>query len=636
MTADSFAADLAANDSLRSGLFTLCNAISHMGETDLSPEELLTLVARAIGGPGSAEGESGSEIPASMREAFLTGYAAWQNRLAPAIDSMETGDWPPAARNERGSPMLMDHAAPDSPVHPSIAGSAEPAISSPGRRTVQEALSLVSREQGPDSSTTRGLLAGANGEDLGAMTLAELKSFLEDIEHRVSRLGPHLDQLTSTFRSAAGASHKERSEGDIIPFPGPRKTQDPSATGDFNLDSFTHSQPGPADPLAVARVDDAFVASHAKAPDERPRGIDALVAAAPAWANASPTARAFDEDSFLARHAYLSPSRRPGTNAQPSLYFVETPAHPQPPLLTGLQPQIVAPVLTAPVLTMTAPTLPVTVQAPPLIGLDEDEDPLVSPMERLRATILRLSPRKVFAVLAGLTIFAGCLAGIIAYHTLHSGAVPQFKDIQPPVRFGTLSMPTPAADEAIQQSNTPATSNVPVAAKPVTAPLAAPAIPRPSLHLPQSWRLHSAAPHVTPAAVWPPVPQPAGRESTPQAQQPPVTVHTVTPSKSATTPAASDTAPLYVPAPTMIGYALSSPQPIYPTALAHGIAGTVAVEVVISRLGDVTSAHAVSGPAELRAAAVAAVHGWHFRPYVAEDGRAATVETTLQFYFKGN
>src|SRR5665213_14251 len=94
LTTDSFAADLAANDALRSGLFTLCNAISHMGEHDLSSEELLGLVARALCGAESAEGETGTQIPADMREVFLSGYSAWQNRDTQPITSFnEPQDW---------------------------------------------------------------------------------------------------------------------------------------------------------------------------------------------------------------------------------------------------------------------------------------------------------------------------------------------------------------------------------------------------------------------------------------------------------------------------------------------------------------------------------------------------------------
>jgi protein TonB len=84
----------------------------------------------------------------------------------------------------------------------------------------------------------------------------------------------------------------------------------------------------------------------------------------------------------------------------------------------------------------------------------------------------------------------------------------------------------------------------------------------------------------------------------------------------------------------MIGYILASPQPAYPAAQAHGISGTVAVDITVSRLGDVTSARAINGPPELRAAAVAAVRGWRFRPYLV-DGKPAEVTTTLQFFFKG-
>ena len=83
----------------------------------------------------------------------------------------------------------------------------------------------------------------------------------------------------------------------------------------------------------------------------------------------------------------------------------------------------------------------------------------------------------------------------------------------------------------------------------------------------------------------------------------------------------------------MIGYALATPQPAYPTQ-ANGINGTVTVEITVSRLGDVTNARAVSGPAELRAAAVSAVRGWRFRPYLV-GGMPVVVSTTLQFSFSG-
>lgn len=78
LTLASFASDLAASDSLRSSLFTLCSAISRMSEQDLSPEEMLDMVARALASPSTDN--SAPPIPADMRDAFLTGYSAWQDR----------------------------------------------------------------------------------------------------------------------------------------------------------------------------------------------------------------------------------------------------------------------------------------------------------------------------------------------------------------------------------------------------------------------------------------------------------------------------------------------------------------------------------------------------------------------------
>jgi len=82
----------------------------------------------------------------------------------------------------------------------------------------------------------------------------------------------------------------------------------------------------------------------------------------------------------------------------------------------------------------------------------------------------------------------------------------------------------------------------------------------------------------------------------------------------------------------MIGYAVAMPQPAYSTARSLGVTGTVAVNIVVSRVGDVVSAEAVSGPQQLYAASVRAVRGWRFRPYLV-DGRPVEVATTLQFAF---
>jgi TonB-like protein len=616
LTPDSFAADLAANDALRSGLFTLCNAISHMGEHDLSPDELLDLVARALCGAASAEGETGTHIPADMRDAFLSGYSAWQNRDTQPITAFDPEDWPPVAPAARKPPAretATDAVASQKEIAAN-GGISGPAISSTGRRTVQEAIGLARRQRPEFPDTPSSLPAGP---DTGSMTLGELKHFLEDIEHRVSRLGPHLQQLKSAGLQPARYDRERPAllTGGVIPFPDRRG----KAIGEFDEEWLSPVKPDPIAPRrsAPALHDDPLSASAAPT-DNRPPGIDALLAAASAWANSLPTARSFDEDAFLSRHAYLAPSRRPGATAPASLYYAETPAQPLAPPPAALQEVPVAAIVKNPApLAAPAPVI----AAPSLIGLDAEEDPLLSPLERLHAYLLRLPPRKVFLALASLTIFAGCLAGFMAYRTLH-GHAPQFKDLEPTVRFGAAgdSPPVSIATVAPIAQTLPAAQSV-ATVTPAPAPLAKPAAPAPAIAA-------HPRPHLTPAhtpvAVWPPVPQTITRDSAP-------TPVAVTTSSAAATPQASSSAVLFVPAPTMIGYALATPQP---SPRPHSVIGTVAVDITVSRLGDVTSAHAVSGPPELYPAAVAAVRGWRFRPYLI-DGKPALVSTTLQFFFKG-
>ena len=615
LTPDSFASDLTANDALRSGLFTLCNAISHMGESDLSPSELLSLVARAISGAGS---EVDAKIPEAMRDAFLSGYQEWRDRdLQRIVDSSESEIWPPPGTSARKPPA--SDPGPDAFARNELAvgaeaESVEPIVSAVGRRTVQEALSLVRREQpaDPGQPDSQSPLTGTNAEDLGNMTLGELKRVLEEIEGRVSRLGPHIQSLSSAAREPARRERPSPVPDSVIPFPSHRSPSaerehgDPHTSG-FDLESFARRRPIPAPNL---RAEDTFLAQ-ATETDERPRGIDALVAAAPAWANAIPTARSFSEDSFLARHAYLAPARRPGSEAPASVYYAETPAQPlAPPVAALAQSPLIAPPAVLPV-----PAVAASAPPPPLIGLDADDEPLLSPIDRVQAFVLGLSPRKVFLSLAGLTVLAGGLAGVIAYRTLHTGQAPQFKDLESVSHLGapasdsgtTVASPVAAAASTIA-------SSAPIPMKAKSSAVSGTSLPKPAKAKP-----HTTFANVAPAGVWPPLPQRA----------------TSQPSEAQNGPSTGVAGPLYVPASTMIGYVLASPQPAYPVGTANGVSGTVSVAVTVSRSGIVTSDHAVSGPAELRAAAVAAVRGWRFRPFLV-GGTPTEVATTLEFYFKGD
>jgi protein TonB len=89
-----------------------------------------------------------------------------------------------------------------------------------------------------------------------------------------------------------------------------------------------------------------------------------------------------------------------------------------------------------------------------------------------------------------------------------------------------------------------------------------------------------------------------------------------------------------VPSSTIIGYALSTPQPIYPRDQPRGVVGTVVLQVTISREGDVTDIRTLSGPVEMRPVTVQAVQAWRFRPYLV-NGNPVEVTTTLGFLFRG-
>src|SRR5262245_58782828 len=84
----------------------------------------------------------------------------------------------------------------------------------------------------------------------------------------------------------------------------------------------------------------------------------------------------------------------------------------------------------------------------------------------------------------------------------------------------------------------------------------------------------------------------------------------------------------------LIGSATKRIEPEYPArARQRGISGRVVVEVTINQQGAVISASPVSGPAELREAAVRAARRWKFSPTYL-SGSAVTVVGEISFNFE--
>jgi len=85
----------------------------------------------------------------------------------------------------------------------------------------------------------------------------------------------------------------------------------------------------------------------------------------------------------------------------------------------------------------------------------------------------------------------------------------------------------------------------------------------------------------------------------------------------------------------MMSYAIFTPKPVYPSFRHLGVDSAVNVEVTISKDGRVTSARALDGTLDVRGAAVRAVQGWRFSPYVL-SGNPVAVVTTFKFVFKAH
>ncbi len=103
---------------------------------------------------------------------------------------------------------------------------------------------------------------------------------------------------------------------------------------------------------------------------------------------------------------------------------------------------------------------------------------------------------------------------------------------------------------------------------------------------------------------------------------------------SAGVPTSGAVRAVFVPAVNLEGSELLSPRPVYPPrARSMHVEGDVVVQVAISETGAIKSATATKGPLALRDAAVTAMRGWKYKPYLV-NGKPVEVHTYVDFRFE--
>jgi protein TonB len=587
-----FESELASNDLLRSGLFTLCTAISHMAEADLSGEQLLALVARALAGPAVAKGAA-IEIPDGMRAGFLKGYDAWSNRDS---DIREPLPWPAPRPVQREEPATQQPDAAEEPI------AVKPRA--PGIHTVQEALEIAKKRFPAEPALPHPADMGAKVANIEGLTLSELKALLQDIERRVTRIQPQIQELDTMSRVPAG---------------------------DFARREKMHE------------IDEALSAAEPLGASHR-----------------SPSSSKLNEAAFLARHAYLSPTRRvvpqvqvtagnagaaPAPAAIPVMATAAAPAPFVAAVPVAMSPAVqervaIQPFEVARAIPFEPAVVPIAAPDPPKHYAEVFQPPtevraaVVAPPNPVAADPragsvyfrvggLRLGPRTVLGSLVAFIMIAGGLGGILIYPSLHPYYFYSESGLQPVRSTDSPQSATPglapgtAVDSAAQmilttpdsQSSTGQAAQSPHGASSANS---------------GGSKSHPKTPPAPPISVWPATGASVA-----------VAAPAVTPGAIPTSHwTASPSKPIYVPSATIINYALSEPQPIYPRDQPKGIVGTVVVQVTISRDGDVTDIRTLSGPVEMRPATVQAVQAWRFRPYLV-NGTPVEVTTTMGFLFRG-
>ena len=584
-TLERFASDLASNHALRSDLFTLCTAISHMAAEDLSGEQLLVLVARALGGAAVPKGAAVADIPESMRTAFLSGYEAWGKRGC-GID--EPLAWPPSGP---AAPCSEDIPATEQ-IEAGV-----PHRPGDGRRTIQEALEIA-RERSPN-----GLIAPwqtAPGTNIEQMTLGELKKLLEEIEQRVSRIDSQARPQASTVVT---------SEEDVQRTDGRSEASEPDVRGSEQAIPVV-------DAVRASRAAILpFESASRSEPASRLESLDGK----------------FDE-AFVARHPYLKPRARVARVSDaatvPARPVAVAPAAPL--AGPGTVPEFTAsaegaasvasPAGGASAVAPSAAPFVSSARFEPVPFYETQYEPLGPPM--------RFSFRRL--VLTGLVFVLLVIGGVWVYQSRNPMTMADYPELRPLV---------PSDAGSNQSAGTPggAGSDAQVVAATSDDSVSAPSSTEGARAGTDGAKRSTAQPpgQAGPqVSVWP-----ASNQGTPlDAGAEPSVASSASPAKGRDAAAAHRIAQghsvLHVPLSTMIGHALATPKAIYPADQPKGMSGTVAVAVEISKEGRVTGAWAVSGPERLRGAAVWAAQAWRFRPYVV-NGSPVEVRTTLGFYFKG-
>lgn len=456
-----FESNLTTKDAFRSQLFTLCTAISHMAEADLSGEQLLGLIGRAL--DGARASDSGAvDLPASMRFAFLSGYETWSNR-----DLNSSDIWPPVREPAHGpaqgnEPLPFPVPAPVQEVGPRESAADEG--HRPGMRTVQEALLMAKQEspfelparaeqpaRAPEPTRTPSP-AAANVEGL---TLNELTKLLEDIEGRMSRIKPHVNQLTAFVHPT------------IEPLERSGKLHEAVDAPSFEAGTTAvKREPLPVVPPPVASSTAA----------SSPAAIDAGMVGGDSVSTSSPAS----EDTFLTRHAYL--------RARP-----------------------------APVVDVTVPFSPVVVPVSILPALEVVSEPAPAPADASEglvveqaapiqyARLIKSDPRAHLGVAVGL-LAAACLvgiplAGLAIYGSVHTRYYyERMERLVTPPDSGSVSAVSTSTELPVAPDGSSAA--MVVGAKPGAVPSAGlPAKAGPTGHGIRKMALQP------PAAVWPPPPR---------------------------------------------------------------------------------------------------------------------------------
>lgn len=579
-----FEPKLVSDGAFRCNLAALVSTIAAAEKGMLSITEILTIMAIAVGGTDIDQKEREISGPVSTMVIFLAGIGGWKAQQNPSSPTQQVPAIPPQTEHtEPSSPTPF--ADPETPIDAASGSAMEAGLTDgffrmpPGMQKTLDRLEL-------------------NG--------VQLKLYLDDINSRMGRIEPHIEDLTSVVHSSAhhllhptteeqGAGEETGVKSDTEPIPGPPIHVHRWTTVHQMHDPVQASAPTTGlEPASVsANVSVAAPVQAASSINLKSKQRSHRAATAPYFI----LLFALLTTGSVMGYLYLRQAPAFHTNSGPSPSLNEVRNHPSVEQSATASVQKSSPTIAS----VHAINAPLQIIGKASSVLKQQRPTAAKESTASNAPVRLPAPARAYQTSSQPRpelINIASPSGQEIHHEAAMSVANAEHAPSPVLASKTASSIASSAPSPLVGTAPSRADNTPSSTSPSTAATAVPRL------IPAS----AVAEAPAKSASLRDAPVPIVRSAPPS--------HMLEVSSAA-----------------MLHNVLFAPKPPYPSfAVIHGVQGTIILHAAISKDGSIESLHVISGPLPLRQTTLETVSKWRFKPYLI-DGEPARVGTTIEVLF---